>query len=210
VIRLVLADDHPVVLEGLVRLFAADPDFEVVALAATGSEALAAVRSLKPDVLVLDLRMPGKDGLAVLREMRRERLKARVVVLTASDSEEVLQAIRLGVEGVVLKEMAPQLLLRSVRVVQAGGKWIERALATRVLDTLLIERAGREALERVLTRRELEVARLTAQGFSNKVVGDKLGIAEGTAKLHLHRVYEKLGVKGRIALARYLRERGLE
>ena len=210
-IRLVLADDHPIVLDGLAQLFASEQDFDVVARAGDGEEALSAVRRCRPDVLVLDLRMPGKDGLAVLRELRREGMPTRVVVLTAArESRDVFEAIRLGVEGVVLKDMATVLLVRCVREVHAGRKWIERGAATDALDTLRNRQSMQRDFEVLLTPRELDVARLTAKGYPNKVVAERLSITEGTAKLHLHHVYEKLGVDGRMALARYLQSRRVD
>jgi len=210
-IRLVLADDHPIVLDGLAQLFGSQSDFDVVARAADGDEALAAVRRHRPDVLVLDLRMPRKDGLAVIRELRSEGLSPHVVVLTASrESGDVFEAIALGVEGVVLKDMATSLLLRCVREVHAGGKWIERGAASGAVDALRNRQSKERDLGAILTPRELDVARLTARGYPNKVVAEKLSITEGTAKLHLHHVYEKLAIDGRMALARYLQSRGID
>jgi two-component system nitrate/nitrite response regulator NarL len=209
-VRVALADDHPIVLAGLVQLFEAEAGFDVVAIASTGVEALEAVRKHAPDVLVLDLRMPDKDGIEVLRELQLERSTTRVVILTASASEEVLEAIRMGVQGVVLKDMAVELLVRCVRAVHTGNKWIEKVLATRALDSLLARQSAERGPVAALTRRELEVARLIAQGFSNKAVAAKLSITEGTAKLHVHHVYEKLTLDGRMALARFLRREGLE
>ena len=208
IIHLVLADDHPIVLAGLAQLFATEPGFVVVSAAATGSDTLAAVRKHRPDVLVLDLRMPDMGGIDVVRQLQQERSTTRVVILTASESDEVIEAIRLGVHGVVLKDMAPELLVRCVRAVNAGEKWIERVTATRALDGLLARRSA-ESDVAVLTRRELQVAQLIAQGLSNKAVASQMLITEGTVKLHVHHVYEKLGVDGRMALAAWLRARGL-
>jgi two-component system, NarL family, nitrate/nitrite response regulator NarL len=209
-IRLVLADDHPIVLDGLAQLFGSERDFDVVARAADGDEALAAVRRHRPDVLVLDLRMPRKDGLAVIRELRSEGLSPRVVVLTASrESGDVFEAINLGVEGVVLKDMATSLLVRCVREVHAGRKWIERGAASDAVDALRGRQSKQRNLEAILTPRELQVARLTAKGHPNKVVAERLSITEGTAKLHLHHVYEKLAIDGRMALVQYMQGRGL-
>jgi len=208
-IRLVLADDHPIVLDGLARLFDSEPDCQVVARVSDGAEALAAVREHRPDVLVLDMRMPRMDGVAVLREMRQEALPTRVVMLTAMDNGDLLEAIRLGARGAVLKDMATKLLVRAVREVHAGGKWIEKGIATRAMGTLLEREGAVEGFGDKLTAREVEVARLTAKGHANKVVAEKLSITEGTVKLHLHHIYEKLGVDGRMALVRYLQSRGL-
>jgi DNA-binding NarL/FixJ family response regulator len=126
-IHLVLADDHPIILDGLEILFRMEKDIQVVARCVNGEEVLQAVRQHRPDILILDIRMPGKDGLAVLREMKDEDLPTRVVLLTvAPDEEETLEALRLGVRGVVLKEMAPQMLVQCVRKVHAGEQWLER------------------------------------------------------------------------------------
>jgi len=128
-ISLVLADDHPIVLDGLAQLFSAEPDFEVLGRASNGDEALDAVRRHRPDILVLDLRMPGKDGFSVLRELRRERLRTQTVVLTALAQDHITDAIRLGARGVVLKDMSPKLLVQCVREVHSGRKWLEKGAA---------------------------------------------------------------------------------
>jgi DNA-binding NarL/FixJ family response regulator len=209
-IRLVLADDHPIVLDGLEQLFLLEKDCEVVTRARNGDEALRAVRQFQPDVLVLDLRMPGMDGLAVLEEMRREALPTRVVILSAMNSDDLFEAIRLGARGVVLKDMAPRLLMQCVRTVHAGGKWLEKGVATSAVDKLLEREAGTKAVAETLTPRELQVARMIAKGVPSKTVASRLAITEGTAKLHLHHVYEKLKVEGRVGLMRFMQSRGLD
>jgi DNA-binding NarL/FixJ family response regulator len=207
--RLVLADDHPIVLDGLMQLFSVEPEFEVLACASTGEEALQAVRKHRPDILVLDIRMPGKDGLEVIREMNRDKLPTRIVVLTAVGVDEVFEAIRLGVGGVVLKDMAPRLLVHCVREVHSGRKWIEKEYATHAVEKLLEREANTQNISQTLTPRELEIARMTAKGMHSKAIAEKLTISEGTAKLHLHHVYVKLRVDGRVALMQYLQSRGL-
>ena len=209
-IRLVLADDHPIVLNGLEQLLSLEKDCEVVARAKNGDEALQAVRQFQPDVLVLDLRMPGTDGLAVLEEMRREALPTRVVILSAMNSDDLFEAIRLGARGVVLKDMAPRLLMQCVRTVHAGGKWLEKGVATSAVDKLLEREAGTKAVAETLTPRELQVSRMIAKGVPSKTVASRLAISEGTAKLHLHHVYEKLKVEGRVGLMRFMHSRGLD
>jgi len=209
-IRLVIADDHPIVLDGLEQLLSLEKDCEVVARARNGDEALQAVRQFQPDVLVLDLRMPGTDGLAVLDEMRREALLTRVVILSAMNSDDLFEAIRLGARGVVLKDMAPRLLMQCVRTVHAGGKWLEKGVATCAVDKLLECEAGIKAMAETLTPRELQVARMIAKGVPSKTVASRLAISEGTAKLHLHHVYEKLKVEGRVGLMRFMHSRGLD
>jgi len=209
-IRMILSDDHPVVLDGLKNLFSADRDFEVVATAKNGDETLRAVRKLEPDILVLDLRMPGKDGLAVLSELKHDRLRTRVVVLTAMDNDDVLAAIRLGARGVVLKDMAVRLLVECVRIVQSGGTWIEKSVAARSIDRLLERESGIRSMAKSLTPREVEVAQMIANGLPSKEVADKLSISTGTAKLHLHHVYTKLNVAGRVALVRYMQRHAVD
>lgn len=209
-IRVVLADDHPIVLLALRRLLEADPDFEVLGSYDNGTAALEAVRSMRPDVLILDLRMPPKDGLAVLRDLKKTDPRIRVVVLTAAiDEAEVLDAIRMGVQGVVLKEMAPRLLLDAVRKVHAGGRWVETELAGRAMEEMLQREAAIAQLSTVLTAREIEVTRLAAAGLRNAEVAERLFISEGTVKLHLHNVYGKLKVGSRFDLTRLAREIGL-
>ena len=209
-IRLVIADDHPIVLDGLEQLLSLEKDCEVVARARNGDEALRAVRQFQPDVLVLDLRMPGMDGLAVLGEMRREALPTRVVILSAMNDDDLFEGIRLGARGVVLKDMAPRLLMQCVRTVHAGGKWLEKGVATCAVDKLLECEAGIKAIAETLTPRELQVARMIAKGVPSKTVASRLAISEGTAKLHLHHVYEKLKVDGRVGLMRFMHSRGLD
>ena len=209
-VSLVLADDHPIVLDGLEQLFRAQKDFTVLARCQDGTETLRAVRQHRPDVLLLDIRMPGPDGLQVLRELQGDGLPTRVVLLTAAlEEDDVLQAVRLGVKGVVLKEMAPQMLVECVRKVAAGEQWIERRSLTLALDKMLRREAGFREVSSVLTPREIEIVRLAAQGLRNQAIADRLHISEGTVKVHLHNVYEKLGVDGRVALTVYAREKGL-
>jgi DNA-binding NarL/FixJ family response regulator len=209
-VRLVLADDHPIVLDGLVQLFACEPDFQVLARCTTGEDVLAAVRDLAPDVLILDVRMPGMDGLAVLRQMKQEGLPTQVVLLTAAlDEEEVLEAIRLGVRGVVLKEMAPRLLVQCVRKVHGGGQWLETRSVARALGRVLHREATMRQLAQALTPREVEVVRRVITGASNKEVAEALCISEGTVKVHLHNIFQKLNVGSRIQLIRHMQERAV-
>jgi len=209
-VRLVLADDHPIVLDGLEQLFRAQKDFVVVARCQDGAETLRAVRQHRPDVLLLDIRMPAPDGLQVIRELQGESLPTRIVLLTAAlEEDDVLEAVRLGVKGVVLKEMAPQMLVECVRKVAAGEQWIERRSLTMALDKVLRREAGLREVTSVLTPREIEIVRLAAQGLRNQAIADQLHISEGTVKVHLHNIYEKLGVDGRVALTLYARDKGL-
>jgi DNA-binding NarL/FixJ family response regulator len=209
-ITLVLADDHPIVLAGLEQLLSLEPDFTVLATCGDGAAALAAVRHHRPDVLVLDLQMPGTNGLAVLRALRAEELPTKVALLTASlGADDVLEAIRLGARGVVLKDMAPHLLVRCIRTVATGGQWLEREAMAQTLDRLLAREAAAEHASALLTPRELAIVRLVAQGRRNKEIARQLAITEGTVKIHLHNIYQKLEVDSRVALTLWAQENGL-
>ena len=209
-ISLILADDHPLVLKGLELLLSTEPDFTVLAYCADGEQVLQAVRRQAPDILVLDLNMPKKDGRMVLRELRLEQPSLKTVLLTATLSEdEALDAIRLGVRSMVLKEMAPQLLIECLRKVQAGEEWLEKRSFRRALGRMLQrEDHLRQALE-TLTLREIALTRLVASGLTNQQIADELHISEGTVKVHLHHIYAKLGVRNRVGLTLYAQEKGL-
>jgi DNA-binding NarL/FixJ family response regulator len=209
-IRLVLADDHPIVLDGLEQLFHLEQDFSVVARCRDGEEALRALRTLRPDVLVLDIRMPRCDGLQVLRALKTESLPTRVVLLTAAlEEDHLLEALQLGVGGIVLKEMAPRLLVDAVREVHAGGRWLDKVSSNRALERFLQRDVeGREAAP-PLTPRELEIVRLVVRGLRNRSIAEQLFISEGTVKIHLHNIYQKLEVGGRLELAAHARSKGL-
>ena len=209
-IRLVLADDHPIVLDGLESLFRLEADFEVVARCVTGEESLTAVRRHRPDVLLLDIHMPSKDGLTVLRELQREKLPTKVVLLAAVlEEEEVLDALRLGVRGMLLKELAPQMVVRCVRKVYAGEQWIETHAFGRALQTLLQREAGEREAASLLTPREIEMVRMVARGLRNKELSERLAITEGTVKIHLHNIYKKVKVESRVELILYAQSKKL-
>ena len=210
-IRVLLADDHPLILDALEALLRGEDDITVVARCQSGTEALAAIRHHEPDVIVLDLRMPVMDGLAVLRAMKEQRLGGRVVLLTAvADDEELLEALRLGVQGIFLKEMAPRLFLQCIRSVVAGRPWLERHGTARALASLLRqERSARAASSAGLTQREVEIVQAIAGGLRNKAIAERLRVSEGTIKVHLHNIYRKLEVDGRLGLIVYAKEHGL-
>ena len=208
-VRLVLADDHRIILEGLEQLFHREKDFEVVATATSGEDALRAVREHHPDILVLDIRMPKGDGLSVLRQIHAEKLQTRVVLLTATlDEDEMLEAMQNGVSGLVLKESAAVGLVQTVRRVQRGERALEPSIVSRALDRLAQREEAKKIVE-VLSKRETEIVKMVAAGLRNKEIAVKLSIGEGTVKTHLHTIYEKLGVHGRVELTMYAYERGL-
>lgn len=209
-IRVALADDHPIVLDGLEQLFRLEADIDVVARCRTADEALRALRAVSPDVLVLDLLMPGGGGLELLRAMGEKDRRTRIILLTAViDDDQLLEAIRLGAQGVVLKDMAPQLLIDAIREVHAGGQWLEQGLGGRALRRLLSREQRASETARQLSSREREIVRLVAGGLRNRAIADRLSISEGTVKVHMHNIYEKLDLNGRVELANYARENGL-
>jgi two-component system, NarL family, nitrate/nitrite response regulator NarL len=209
-ITLAIADDHPLILDAMENLFRLEKDLQVVARCLDGDEALKAVRRHKPDILVLDIQMPTKDGLVVLREMRKETLPTRVVILTATlDEEGLTDAVRLGVRGLVLKELAPKLLVQCIRKVHAGELWLEKRSVSSALEKLLQRETARNEAAQVLSPREIEIIKQVAAGLRNMEIGKKLFISEGTVKIHLHNIYQKLGVDSRTKLARYAQEKGL-
>lgn len=209
-IRIVISDDHPLVLNGMEDLFRLEKDFELVARCANGAETLTAVRRHWPDIVILDIRFPGEDGLAITREMLAEKLPTRVILYTAEINEDqLMQAITMGVGGIVLKVMNPRLLVQCIRKVNAGEQWIEKHAARKSLEKLLMREAGAREIASLITPREIAILKMVAQGLRNKQIGEKLFISEGTVKVHMHNIYEKLQIKSRVALLHYVQEKGL-
>lgn len=210
-IRVILADDHPLVLNGLYHLLREYPEFEVLERCSSGQEAVDAVRRLRPDILVLDLLMPGMGGLDVARQLHPEGVPPRIVLLTAQlHEDELIEALHLGVCGFVLKEMATKLLVECLRRVHAGGQWLEKDAAGRAMAKLVRREAKGREIATLLTPREIEVVRLVAKGLANKEISSGLFIAEGTVKIHLHNIYEKLKINRRADLVRIADEYGLK
>jgi len=209
-IRLVLADDHPVVLHGLQRLFERHAEFEVVGTCANGGEVLPCVQKLQPDVLVLDLRLPGRSGLEVLKAMVDEAVQCRTVLLTAAiDDRQAVEVVRLGAKGIVLKESSPEALLECVRRVHRGEEWIEQEVLSGAVGHVVRGETAIREVARNLTPRETEIVRMVVQGLRNKAVAERLSISEGTVKIHLHHIYEKLSVDGRLELVLWAQQHGV-
>ena len=209
-INLVLADDHPLVLSALQQLFADEEDINILACCANGEAALEAVNKHQPDILLLDLRMPKLDGLAVLRTLKQQKAPVKIVVLTAGvEEDEVLTAIQLGAQGVVLKESAPEILVNCIRKVFSGDKWLETESVIRALDKFVNQEESFLQLKKILTAREIDLIKLVANGYSNKKIADQCFISEGTVKVHLHNIFDKLGIKNRVELSLYAREKNL-
>jgi DNA-binding NarL/FixJ family response regulator len=206
-IKLVLVDDHPLVLGGLEQLLRAEPDFEVLATCGTVEDAWTAVSSHHPDVLILDLNLPDESGLSLLRRLDPTKPPA-VVVLTASQDEDLLlDAARQGARGIVLKAMAPRILEDCVRAAHKGEYRLNVNgvdLAERVQERKSIE----NELETLLTPREVQILQLVALRLDNQQIAEKLSISVGTVKIHLHHVYDKLNLQGRHDLQLFLRRKG--
>ena len=200
--RVLIADDHPVVISGIEAILR-DTSYEVVGTARSGAQVLDALAPLRPDLLLLDVRMPDQGGIDVLRTLRSRGDERPVVLLTASLTDQLLMdAIELGVQGIVLKEGAQHLLVRCLDDVKAGRRWIARELLQQALEMKMNEGSGASTGGlRSLTPRERAIAGLVAHGKRNREIAGELGISEGTVKIHLHRIYEKLGVSNRTELA---------
>ena len=215
-IRIVVADDHPIFRDGLCKLLALEQDFEVVAQASDGRLVLEVLQQLEPDILLLDLKMPGLDGLATLQRLQAARNKTRVIVLTASDDKnEFVQAMKLGTSGIVLKQTATELLIKSIRKVHAGEIWLDSHTTAAVIRQFVaaeeqqpvapptMQAPQRDRERSPLSQREREIVALVAQGFKNKEMAEKMFISEQTVKNHLHNIFDKLGVSDRLELALY-------
>jgi two-component system nitrate/nitrite response regulator NarP len=194
--RILLADDHPMIGAALDVLLRGS-DYELVARAGTGGDAIAQVQREKPDLLLLDVNMPDRSGLDVLRELRENRRAPAVVLLTAGmDDSQLLMADSLAPEGIVLKTSDPALLLDCMDKVRKGERWVDPEIADRIAHVK--ERVARAPS---LTPRERELVELVRQGLRNRDIGAKLGVTEGTVKVYLHGIFDKLGVDNRTELA---------
>ena len=210
-IRLVLVDDHPIILQGLQRLFEQEADIEVVRTCTKIGDAVDAVREVTPDVLVLDLKMQDGHGLDVMRALKAEGRACSTVILTAAmHDDELTEAMALGVAGIVLKESPPASVVDCVRDVHRGERRIDVETLTRAVEYKRPQpQVSGERATPPLTPRETEIVRLVAQGLRNKELAQRLSITEGTVKIHLHNIYDKLGVDGRLELVLSAQQKGL-
>ena len=206
-ITLVLIDDHSVVLEGLDQLLRLEPDFKVIAKCSTVATGIRAIETLRPDVVILDLRLRQEDGFEVLRHLGSGPSPAVVVLTASEDQEDLLEAARLGARGIVLKAVAPRTLERCIRTVHAGGEWLT-VEGENLAERLAQRQDAETVMAQKLTSRELEVLRLLASHHDNEDIARRLDLRVGTVKIHVHHVYQKLGLSGREDLQRYLRRKG--
>jgi two-component system, NarL family, nitrate/nitrite response regulator NarL len=207
-IRILLADDHPIIFSGVEALLRGS-DYQIIRYVRDGSEVAEAIAAENPDIVILDERLPGQTGLDLFRELRERGDQRPVIILTGSMADRrAVEAIDAGVNGLVLKHAAPENLLACLDEVRGGGRWIEQKLLQRALD-----RATGKELDgspfATLTPREQAIVRLAADNLRNQEIGQRLGISEGTVKVHLHNVYEKLGLSNRIDLLMLIRDSGI-
>jgi len=213
-IRILIADDHPVVRDGLAAMLGTQPDFEVVATAANGAEAVRLAAELRPDVVLLDLEMPELDGVEALTRLRAASPAVRALVFTAFDTDErILSAVRAGAQGYLLKGAPRDELFGAIRVISQGGSLLQPVVASKLLQRMSRPseseaRGGRDEAP-ALTGREVEVLRLLAQGRANKEIAASLVISERTVKFHVSAILGKLGAGNRTEAVRLAVQRGL-
>jgi two-component system nitrate/nitrite response regulator NarP len=199
-----LVDDHPFILSGLETVLR-DTEYEIVGTLTRGDAVPGVLPKLRPDIVILDVNVPGVTGVEVLRTLRSQGDNRVVVLLTASIEDHLmLDALALGVQGIVLKEGAHSQLLECLAAVTQGNRWIDQSLLQRALD--LTKNGGGNTPFNTLTEREKGIVAVVAKGLRNKEVAAKLGMTEGTVKVYLHRIYEKLGVSSRTELALLVRD----
>ena len=208
-IRVLVADDHAIVREGLRSLLETEPGMELAGEAVDGEEAVAHARAVRPDVILLDLMMPRLDGIAAIGEIKREQPDARILVLTSfAEDEKVFAAIKAGALGYLLKDSSPQELLQAIREVARGESSLHPTIARKVLRELS-RPPELPATPEPLTARELDVLRLVAQGLSNQEIAGRLALSERTARTHVSQILAKLQLANRTQAALYALREGL-
>ena len=206
-IKILIADDHPIFRDGLRRLLESERGFKVIGEACDGVEAVEFVRKLKPEILLLDLAMPRRHGLEALREISNSDTgPVRVILLTAAaEREQIVEALQLGVRGVVLKDCGTEILMKSIRSVLAGEYWVGREPVSNLMQYLrgLMESSTKISRQRRfgLTPRELDIVSTVVAGYANKEIAEHFKISEDTVKHHLSNIFDKTGVSTRLELA---------
>jgi len=214
-IRIVIADDHPIFRDGLRRLLEAEPGLKVIGEASDGNDAVKLARQLKPDILLLDLAMPRQPGLEALRDLSTGGANGvKVILLTAAaEKHQIVEALQLGARGVVLKDSATQLLLKSIHTVMTGEYWVGRESVSNLVQYIRtqMQASNEETRQKKfgLTPRELEIVSAVVAGYSNKEIAEYFKISEDTVKHHLSNIFDKLGVSTRLELALFAVNQGL-
>ena len=208
-IRVLIADDHAVVREGLRALMATEPGLELIGEASDGIQAVLKARSLNPDVILLDLMMPRQDGIAAISEIKQENPDARILVVTSfAEDDKVFGAIKAGALGYLLKDSSPDELLRAIRDVYAGESSLHPSIARKLIRELN-RPSSLPPTEEPLTEREVEVLRLVAQGLSNDEIAARLVISERTVRTHVSNILDKLHLANRTQAALYALREGI-
>ncbi len=209
-IRILVADDHPIVRDGLVAILSGQRDFTVVGEAANGEEVVALVRKLRPDVLLLDLAMPVLDGVGALERLRAEGITVNAIVFTAYDTDErIMAAVRAGAQGYLLKGAPREEVFRAVRVAHQGGSLLTPLVASKLLRAMERPHEGKTGAPPTLTPRERTTLNLLARGLQNKEIAHELGITERTVKYHVGAVLRKLGAGNRTEAVALAAQQGL-
>jgi DNA-binding NarL/FixJ family response regulator len=205
-IRILVADDHPVVRDGLIAILSTQPDFEIVGRAATGLEVIEQARQLQPDVILLDLEMPEMDGVEALRRLRQFNPRSRAIVFTAFDTDErIVSAVQAGAQGYLLKGAPREEIFNAIRVVHAGGSLLQPVVASKLLRQVSQEPDTTEPL----TPREQAVLHRLAQGLQNKEIAAELVITERTVKFYVSSILSKLGAGNRTEAVTIAVQKGL-
>ena len=200
-IRILIVDDHPVVLAGLTSMLSTQPDFEVVGSASGGEEALQMLRTRTADILLLDLRMPGMNGVDTLLAIRGERIHVRAIILTSFETDEdIYRSVQAGAQGYLLKGAPQSDMVEAIHAVHAGRRYLPRHIAARLAERIM---------RTELTARELEVLHMLARGLTNKEIGNALEISGNTVRNHVNSIIEKLEVSDRTEAATTAIQRGI-
>ena len=208
-IRVLIADDHKMVREGLRRILEFDGEIQVIDEADNGEECIKKIRSSKPDIVLLDINMPVMNGIEALQEIRKKKLKTKVIILTVhNEIEYLLRAVDIGIDGYVLKDSDAHELIRAVTSVYEGDKFIQPSLIPLLNSKLIARNLDAERLEQ-LSKREIEVLKLVAVGMFNKEIGVELGISERTVKNHFSSIFKKIDSSDRTQAAVFAIRNGL-
>jgi DNA-binding NarL/FixJ family response regulator len=210
-IRVIIADGVPLFLDGLEAFCKTQRDLTIVARCVDGEEVVREIHAHRPDVVLLDRQLPTLDALTIVRRLQKEKLSTKVVIFISDDEHDIMiEAVGSGVRGFLHKSIPTRLIGECIRKIHAGGYWLEKETTAAAVEKMVRRESGhRRLLQGGLTPREIEIAKLAALDLRTEDISQKLHISPGTTKLHLHQIYRKLNLSGRIALMLYARENGL-